>query len=93
MHAVLIEVNVADVDPEQGMQGLRERIVPAIASMPGFHSGTWLTGGENGLGLSLTVWDTVEDAGAFADRFGEGSSPAGGASVTRCETREVVATA
>jgi hypothetical protein len=75
------------------MRGLREQIVSSIASMPGFHSGTWLTGGEDGLGLSLTVWDTVKQASTLAGRFAVGSSPAGGSSVTRCETREVAVTA
>ncbi len=93
MFAVLIEVNVADVDGEQGIETLRNQIVPAISSMPGFTSGTWLTGNEDGLGLSMTVWDTAEAADQFAARFGVGSSPAGGASVMRCETREVAAIA
>ena len=35
MKAVLIEVDVTGVDPEQGLRGLREQIVPAIRSLPG----------------------------------------------------------
>ena len=93
MYAVLIEVDVAGVDPEGGIQVLREQIVPAIKQLPGFQSGTWLTGGEQGRGLSLTVWDTEEHARTMADRFGVGSSPAMSASVARCEVREVAATA
>jgi hypothetical protein len=42
MYAVLIEVDTTGVDPEQGLKALREQIVPAIKSMPGFQSGTWL---------------------------------------------------
>ena len=34
MHA-LIEVDVAGVDPEQGLKALREQIVPATARYPG----------------------------------------------------------
>lgn len=93
MHAVLIEVDVAGVDREQGTKLLREQIVPAIKAQPGFQSGTWLTGGADGKGLSLTVWDTEENARAMADRFGLGSSPTASASVVRCEVREVAATA
>ena len=93
MYAALIEVDVAGVDPEQGLQALRGQIVPAIKALPGFHSGTWLTGGATGTGLSLTLWDTEEHAAAMAERFGPGSSPAADASVVRCEVREVAATA
>ena len=93
MHAVLIEVDVAGVDREQGTNALREQIVPAIKSLPGFRSGTWLTGGTDGKGLSLTLWDSEKNAHAMAERFGPGSSPTASASVTRCEVREVAATA
>ncbi|MDQ6779095.1 MAG: hypothetical protein M3071_23375 [Actinomycetota bacterium] len=93
MRAVLIEVNVEGVDAQAGLDGLRNHLVPAIKAMPGFLSGTWLTGNEHGRGLSLTIWKTSEDAHAFADRFGPGSSPQAGAAVERCEVREVGATA
>jgi hypothetical protein len=93
MHAVLIEVDVQGVDPEQGIAVLREQIVPAIKGMPGFQSGTWLTGGAEGTGLSLTLWDTEDSARLMAERFGPGSSPTASASVVRCELRDVAATA
>ena len=93
MYAVLIEVDVTGVDREGGIQALREQIVPAVTQLPGFQSGTWLTGNEQGRGLSLTVWDTEEHARTMADRFGVGSSPAMSASIVRCEVREVAATA
>ena len=92
MHAVLIEVDVAGVDPEQGLKALRERILPAISALPGFQSGTWLTGGVDGKGLSLTLWDSKENARAMAEHFGPGSSPSANASVVRFELREVAAT-
>ncbi len=93
MKAVLIEVDVAGVDLDQGVQGLRERIVPSISQMPGFPSGIWLTGNKDGRGLSLTVWDSEGSAQAFADQFGVGASPQAAASVIRCEVRGVAATA
>ena len=93
MHAVLIEVDVTGVDPEQGLTALREQIVPAIKAMPGFASGTWLPGNDEGKGLSLTLWNTEADAEAMAHRFGIGSNPAMSAMVARCEVREVAATA
>ena len=93
MHAVLIEVDVAGVDPDAGLTALREQIVPAISRLPGFQSGTWLPGNDDGKGLSLTLWDTEEHACVMADRFGIGSNPAMSAMVSRCEVREVAATA
>jgi hypothetical protein len=93
MHAVLIEVNVSEVDREAGLQGLREQIVPAISQLPGFHSGTWLTGNEKGSALSLTLWDTEANAQIMAERFGIGSSPQMSAMISRCDVREVAATA
>lgn len=91
MHAVLIEVDVSGVDREQGLTVLREQIVPGIRAMPGFQSGTWLAGNDEGRGLSLTVWDTEEHARGMAERFGPGSGPTANASVARCEVREVAA--
>jgi hypothetical protein len=93
MHAVLIEVDVGDVERETGLHALREHVVPAIRGLPGFRSGTWLVGNVEGRGLSLTLWETEEDARAMADRFGPGSNPAASASVVRCEVREVAVTA
>jgi hypothetical protein len=93
MHAVLIEVDVGGVDRDQGLQMLREHVVPAITQMPGFHSGTWLAGNDQGNGLSLTLWDSEQNAQAMVERFGPGSSPTANATVVRCEIREVAATA
>jgi hypothetical protein len=93
MHAVLIEVDVAGVNREQGIKVLREQIVPAIKALPGFQSGTWLTGGAHDRGLSLTLWDNEDNARLMAERFGPGSSPTASASVVRCELRDVAATA
>jgi hypothetical protein len=88
MHAVLIEVDVAGVDRDRGSAALREQIVPATKALPGFQSGTWLTGGPDS-----KLWDTEDNARAMADRFGPGSSPTASASVVRCEVREVAASA
>lgn len=94
MKAVLIEVDVSGVDAAEGLTALRERIVPAISAMPGFVSGTWLSGGgSDGHGLSLTIWSDPEHAQAFADQFGPGANPTTGAAVRRCEVRDVAATA
>ena len=61
MYAVLIEVDVRGVPRDAGLQTLREQIIPSIKQLPGFRSGTWLPGNDDGKGLSLTVWDTEAD--------------------------------
>lgn len=93
MYAVLIEVDVSEVDEAQGLRTLRDQIVPAIKQLPGFQSGTWLPGNDDGKGLSLTVWDSEEHARTMAERFGLGSSPTASAWVVRSEVRQVAATA
>jgi hypothetical protein len=93
MYATLIEIDVREVDLDEGLRGLRERIVPGVSALPGFHSGVWLTGNEDEVALSLTVWESEAGAQAMAERFGLGSSPQASAAVTRCEVREVAATA
>ena len=93
MVAVLIEVDVRGVERDAGLTALREQIVPAITSLPGFQSGTWLTGDDDGKGLSLTLWDSDAKAQTMIDRFGVGSNPVMSASVVRCEVREVAAAA
>jgi hypothetical protein len=93
MVAVLIQVDVRGVESDAGLTALREQIVPAIKGLPGFQSGTWLTGNEDGKGLALTLWDSEARAQTMVDRFGIGSNPAISALVVRCEVREVAAAA
>lgn len=93
IYAVLVEVDVATVDEQQGLRALREQIVPAISKMAGFRAGTWLTGNDDGKGLSLTLWDTEDAAKAMASMFQVGSNPQLGAEIARCEVRTVAATA
>jgi hypothetical protein len=86
---------VRGVERDAGLTALREQIVPAIKSLPGFQSGIWLTGNGNGngKGLSLTLWNSEAQAQTMIDRFGVGSNPVMSASVVRCEVREVAAAA
>jgi hypothetical protein len=93
MLAVLIELDVSGVDREQGLSLLREHIVPAVQQLPGFRSGTWLTGNDDGKGMSLTVWESDAAAQGMINQFGPGSDSPVAASITRCELREVAAIA
>jgi hypothetical protein len=38
MYAVLIEVDVTGVDPEEGLRALQGQVVPAIRQLPGFQA-------------------------------------------------------
>ena len=93
MYAVLIEVDVAEVDEQKGLAMLRGHVVPAVQQLPGFKSGTWLPGNEAGLGLSLTLWESEADARGMVTHFGPDSDSPVAATVRRCEVREVAATA
>jgi hypothetical protein len=44
---VLIEVDVAGVDREAGLEALRGHVVPGIRQLPGFRSGTCPSGNEH----------------------------------------------
>jgi len=39
MHAVLIEVDVSQLDREAGLKNLREEVVPGVSRAPGFKAG------------------------------------------------------
>jgi hypothetical protein len=93
MYAVLIELDVSGVDREQGLDMLRSQIVPAVQQLAGFQSGTWLPGNDQGLGLSLALWDSESNAQRMVSHFGPDSASPIAASVRRCEVREVAATA
>jgi hypothetical protein len=94
MYEVLIEVDVGGADREEGLHSLHEQeLALAFEQLPGFESGTWVTGDQAGRGLSLTLWDSRENAQSMVERFALGSSPVATASVVRCELREVRAAA
>lgn len=94
MYEVLIEIDVGGDDRDLGLQSLhKEQLALATEQLPGFQSGTWVTGNLPGRGLSLTLWDSWEHAQSMVGRFGLGSSPVTSASVVRCELREVRAPA
>jgi hypothetical protein len=94
MVGVLIEIDLRGVERDAALTELREQVVPVFKSLPGFESGTWLTGNGTGKGVSLTLWDTEPHAQAMMHQFGFGSNryPLS-ASVVRADVHEVAATA
>jgi hypothetical protein len=94
MVALLVEVEEPGVERDAILTEIREQSVPAIKSVPGFESGTWVL--DNGFGkwLALTLWDTAAHAQAVLHRLGDGSGrTVTGGVIVRFETREVAATA
>jgi hypothetical protein len=67
MHAVLIEVDTSgQPDPQVGLKGLQEQIVPSATQSPGFRAGYWLRPLADSKGTSLALYDTEENAQAAA---------------------------
>ena len=94
MHAVLIEVDTSgQPDPEAGLKGLREQVVPAVSQAPGFQAGYWLRPRDDANGTSLVLFDTEANAEAASQALGVGSEPMPGVTVVRREVREVAASA
>lgn len=90
MHAALISVRVAAEAQDSALALLRERVVPMVASAPGFVAGYWLEP-TDGVGLSVLVYETADQARESAPPVGP--APAPGATIESVEFRAVVANA
>lgn len=93
MHAVFVEVDASAVDREEAVKNLQEQVVPRASQAPGLQSGSWMVPNEEGKGLALMLFDTEESARAAAAMVAVGSNPQPGVTVSRCEVREVAASA
>lgn len=86
MHALIIRVTITD--DEQADRTLREETVPRISGLPGFVHGYWM-GPYDGGGISVTLWESEEQAGVAAD--GARSASPAGVTIDRVDVAEVVA--
>jgi hypothetical protein len=84
MHAVVVDVEIADLD--EARRGL-EQLVPGVRRAPGFVAGWWVSL-DDGTGLSIAVYETEAQARAGAPP-GHGSAP--GVTTTRVAFGEVLA--
>jgi len=91
MHAVVVRVSIGDA--EIADKGLREQLVPAVSSVPGFVAGYWTRSDDGSNGLSMLVFESEDAARAAAERFRGGTIIPETVTVSRVEVREVVATA
>ena len=67
MHARVIHANIADL--AEAKRGLNEEVIPTIKGPPGF-LGTYFVTVDDSHGLSIEVFETKEQARAFAPREG-----------------------
>lgn len=91
MHAVVVEVKI-EGDFEAARRSLVETVVPAVSGQPGFVAGYWLEP-QDGTGLSVVLFDSPQQAEQSAERVRGQSVVPAGVSITRVETRAVVANA
>jgi hypothetical protein len=92
MHALFIEVDADDSVLERARRELPNTVVAAARSF-GAQAGFWLAP-QGGRGISITVFDTEEEARKVADMFTPGQPPPGGieeVTVRTAEIREVIA--
>jgi len=92
MHAVVVKVNIGDV--EKAQQGLRDQVIPRVKQAPGFVAGYWTRSDDGHNGISMIVFDSEEGARRAADMI-QGPEAMRPETVTleSVEVREVLANA
>ncbi|MBA3744636.1 hypothetical protein [Sporichthya sp.] len=92
MYALLIEVNANDSHVEQARKALPEMAVPMAKEM-GAVSGVWLAPGGTDRGISMTVFNSEQEARQAASQFtvGQPMGPVEGVTARIIEVREVLA--
>jgi heme-degrading monooxygenase HmoA len=60
MHAVVVRVNIKDLEAAQ--RTLREEVVPRVSSAPGFKAGYWTRALDADNGMSMIVFESEEAA-------------------------------
>jgi hypothetical protein len=91
MHAVVVRVNIKDVEAAEAM--LREEVVPRVSQAPGFKTGYWTRSGDGGNGMSLIVFESEDVAQAAAQALQQQGLGSDAVSLEGIEVREVVAQA
>jgi hypothetical protein len=90
MHAVVVDVSLANQPTEENFAALREQVVAGVKAAPGFVAGYWLEPVDR-KGHSITVFETEEQARAAAPPVGPGPMP--DVTIDKVEIRAVVASA
>jgi hypothetical protein len=87
MHAVVVRVNVNEVEKAQAE--LQSRVVPNVSQSPGFVAGYWTRFGNEG--LSMVIFESEDAARQMADRVPQTMPEF--VTLQNVEVREVVASA
>ena len=91
MHAVVVRVAIGDAEIAE--KGLREKVVPAVSSAPGFVTGYWTRSDDGSDGLAMLVFESEDAARAVGERFRGGTIIPETVTVSRVQIREVVTSA
>jgi hypothetical protein len=86
MHAVVVRTTINDV--EQGLNYLREEVVPGVSQAPGFVAGYWVRL-EGNQGTSVLVFDSEDAARSMANQVVP--PPSGAVTPQSVEVGEVAA--
>jgi hypothetical protein len=92
MHAVVVNVTIADGQVDQARKSLTEQVVPRVRTAPGFVKGYWTSTADNRSGLSMVVFRTEQDAKNAAQML-RTNPPPSGVTLGSVDVREVVAEA
>ena len=60
-HARLTEVSGNPADFDQAVRVIKDSVIPAARSLPGFVGGFWLGDRDTGKGLAVTLFDSAEN--------------------------------
>lgn len=92
MHAVIVNVTIADGQFDASRKVLRENVVPQVSSAPGFVKGYWTAAPDRRSGTSMVIFKTQSDAENAAKNARSQPTPPG-VTLGTVEVREVVAEA
>lgn len=61
MHARVVIMEMLPIDVKEAVRAYRDRVVPAGREQEGFRAAWMLTDPETGEGLSISLWDSIND--------------------------------
>jgi hypothetical protein len=93
MHAVIVNVAIADGQFDGSRTVLRDHVVKQVSSAPGFVKGYWTAAPDRRSGISIVIFKTQADADNAATNARSQSMPVPGVTLGTVEVREVVAEA
>ena len=93
MHAVIVNVTIADGQFDASRKVLHDNVVPQVSKSPGFVKGYWTASPDRRSGVSIVIFKTQSDADNAAKNVRSQPAPAPGVTLGAVEVREVVAEA